>query len=232
MGRPKAAINPAFAERVVELRKETDYGSDKIHFVLEGQGYRVSKRQIQHILDERGLTEPCRKRRGQRKYIQFQWPFSNFMWHTDWSFFDKMWHITYVDDRSRRIMAAARFARATEENAVFVLYQAILANESCPAVILSDKGAQFYANKRTRKGKRSISMFEKKLGELGIELWTSRRRHPQTNGKQEKLFDTMQKWLGKRPDKALRDFVEFYNKKRIHHALDYKTPEEAYWENL
>lgn len=34
-GRPKIKINPEFVKKVVELRKTTDYGSEKIHFVLK-----------------------------------------------------------------------------------------------------------------------------------------------------------------------------------------------------
>jgi len=56
----------------VELRKKTDYGSEKLHFVLKKQGFGVSQRQIQRILDISGLTEPCEKRRGKRKYVRYQ----------------------------------------------------------------------------------------------------------------------------------------------------------------
>ena len=64
VGRPSCKINLHFAEKVVSLRKDTDYGSQKLHFVLRKQGFSVSQRQIQRILDENKLTEPCEKRRG------------------------------------------------------------------------------------------------------------------------------------------------------------------------
>ncbi len=232
IGRPCLPISGAFAEKVEKLREETDYGSEKLHFVLTKDGFSVSQRQIQKILDLKGLTEPCKKRRGQRKYVKYQWPISNYMWHTDWSFIDGKWYITFTDDRSRRIMAASDFDNATEENAIFLLHQAILTNEVSPYILLSDKGTQFYNSKRNKKGERTLSLFEQELEELGIQFWTSRRNHPQANGKQEKLFDTMKKWLRKHRDKNLQDFVKWYNDERIHHALDYKTPEEVYIENL
>ena len=83
-------------------------------------------------------------------------------------------------------MASGEFTNATEQNAIFLLYQAILVNEASPAVVLSDKGSQFYANKRKKSGEKGTSRFEQELEELGIEFWTSRRNHPQTNGKMEK----------------------------------------------
>ena len=232
IGRPCLPISGAFAEKVEKIRKETDYGSEKIHFVLNKKGFGVSQRQIQKILDLKGLTDPCEKRRGQRKYVRYQWPISNYMWHCDWTFYKGKWYCTFIDDRSRKIMAAGEFEHATEENAIFLLYQAILINEVCPVIVLSDKGTQFYNSKKNNKGERTLSLFEQELMYLGIQFWTSRRNHPQTNGKQEKLFDTMKKRFKKHPDESLQDFVKWYNEERIHHALDYETPEKVYWENL
>ena len=71
-GRTKQELNPFFVKKVVEIRKETDYGSEKIHFVSKREGFIVSRRQIQRILDEQGLTDPCPKRRGKRKYVRYQ----------------------------------------------------------------------------------------------------------------------------------------------------------------
>ena len=154
------------------------------------------------------------------------------MWHCDWSEYKEKWYCVFIDDCSRKIMAAGKFSNATEDHALFVLHQSILVNEVCPVVVLSDKGTQFYNSKRNNKGERTLSLFEQELKELGIEFWTSRRNHPQTNGKMEKWFDTLKKRMKKHPDETLQDFVEWYNNGRIHHALAYKTPEEVYREKL
>ena len=71
-GRPKRPLNVNFVKKVIEIRKRDDYGKEKLHFVLKNEGFFVSARQIQRILDEQGLTDPCPKRRGQRKYVRFQ----------------------------------------------------------------------------------------------------------------------------------------------------------------
>lgn len=231
-GRPRQPVNPVFVQKVIQIRKEDDYGSEKIHFVLKQEGFAVSQRQIQRILDEQDLTDPCEKRRGQRKYVRYQWPISNYMWHTDWSELDGKQYIAFIDDRSRKIMAGGEFTNATAENAIFLLYQAILTNGVSPVIILSDKGSQFYTNIKTKSGEKGISQFEKEVNALGIEFWTSRRNHPQTNGKMEKWFDTMKKRKKKHPEESFQDFIRWYNEKRIHHALSYKTPAQAYIENL
>jgi len=217
---------------VVKIRTEDDYGSEKIHVVLKREGFAVSQRQIQRILDEQGLTEPCEKRRGQRKYVRYQWPISNYMWHCDWSEYQEKQYCAFIDDRSRKIMAAGVFSNATKENTLFVFYQAMLRNEVSPVIVLSDKGSQFYANIKNKDGERALSEFELELNAIGIELWTSRRNHPQTNGKMEKWFDTMKKRKRKHPQETLQEFVTWYNEKRIHHALEFRTPEEIYQENL
>ncbi len=49
-GRPKIKLNPAFVKKVVQIRKETDYGSEKIHFVLSQKGFSVSQHITQRIL--------------------------------------------------------------------------------------------------------------------------------------------------------------------------------------
>ena len=76
-GRPKIKINSSFVKKVIEIRNRDDYGSEKIHFVMKKDGFSVSQHIIQRILDEQGLTDPCPKRRGQRKYVRYQWPISN-----------------------------------------------------------------------------------------------------------------------------------------------------------
>jgi putative transposase len=231
-GRPRYSLNKRFVKKIVDLRKTTDYGSQKLQFVLNRAGFKISQHIVQRILDDAKLTDPCPKRRGQRKYIRFQWPISNFMWHCDWSQYKRRWYITYIDDRSRKIMAAGEFSNANEENAIFLLHQAILTNEVSPYTLLSDKGPQFYANKRNEKGVKGVSQFEEELKELGIKFWTARRNHPQTNGKQERWFGSMKARFKKHPEETLQDFVKWYNEERIHHALGYKTPNEVYFENL
>ncbi len=231
-GRPKIKINQQFEKKVTEIRKADDYGSQKIHFVMRREGFEVSQHIIQRILDENNLTDPCEKRRGQRKYVRYQWPISNYMWHTDWSELGEKRYIAFIDDRSRNIMAGGEFTNATAENAIFLLHQSMLTNEVSPVIILSDKGSQFYANIRTKSGEKGISQFEEEVKSLGIDFWTSRRNHPQTNGKMETWFDTMKKRKKKHPDESFQDFIKWYNEKRIHHALEYKTPEEVYHEKL
>jgi putative transposase len=70
-------------------------------------------------------------------------------------------------------------------------------------------------------------LFEQELDELGIEFWTSKRNHPQTNGKNERWFRTYEE--NRKRFKSFEDYVKWYNNK-INLGLSRKegiTPNEA-----
>lgn len=119
-GRPKLKINKNFTEEVKTIRCKTGYGSEKIQFTFKQQGYAVSQHIIQRILDQEQLTKPNLKLRKQRKYVRYQWPISNYMWHTDWTTFNEKQYCAFIDDRSRKIMAAGVFKDATTENTILL----------------------------------------------------------------------------------------------------------------
>ena len=48
----------------------------------------------------------------------------------------------------------------------------------------------------------------------------------------ERWFDTMKKLMKRHPQEEFKDFVKWYNEKRIYHALEFRTTEEIYHENL
>ena len=54
--------------------------------------------------------------------------------------------------------------------------------------LISDNGSEFGAHRKNGK-KEWESRFKRHLDSLGIKLITSKIKHPQTNGKIEKLFD-------------------------------------------
>ena len=73
--------------------------------------------------------------------------------------------------------------------------------------------------------------FQQVLEELGISFIPSRVRHPQTNGKNEKFFDILDKEFDDR-FANLNEFIEWYNNERLSEAVDYMTPKEAYKKRL
>ena len=156
------------------------------------------------------------------------------MWHTDWHVIKSQKLkgeniIVYLDDCSRKVMGYCVGAENTK-NSLLALYKAIADNLVMPFILNSDRGTQFFPNKRDKKGK-AIHQFQEALNELGIIFVPSRRRHPQTNGKLERFFGILDTEFDER-FKDLDEFIEWYNNERASEAVDYMTPNEAYKKRL
>jgi len=234
-GRLFEPLNPKFYDLVVQDWKRNKCGARKLYKIIQKKGFQVSLRKISQVLVKEGFQKPCLKRRKPRKYKRYEWPISNLMWHTDWH---KIKHgllrgkllIIYIDDCSRRVMAYGVFDHATEQNSIGILYDAIAKNEIMPWMLNSDRGSQFIPNKFDKHGKANHA-YQQTLEELGIIFIPSKKRHPQTNGKNEKWFDIFEKEFDER-FATVEEFVNWYNDERISEALDYITPNEAYKKRL
>ena len=119
---------------------------------------------------------------------------SNTLWHTDFKQLDNgQWFLCYEDDASRFVTGYGVFDKDTTENALDVMCKAIAAHGK-PASIMTDHGAQFFANESEKKQK-GISKFGQKLADLNIKQILAGVRHPQTNGKLERLHGEIQRKL-------------------------------------
>ena len=189
----------------------------------------ISHNRIHQVLKSMGLASDEPKKQKKKKWIRYERKYSNSLWHTDWKHLEgEGWLIAYLDDASRFVVSYGLFDSATSENAVKVLKEAIK-KHGRPASVLSDRGSQFYATEAEEKEK-GATEFEKFLIESGIRQVLSRVRHPQTNGKVERFFRTVQdkmEWF----EGDLDRLMEWYNYKRPHMSLNLKkieTPSEAY----
>ena len=141
----------------------------------------------------------------------------------------------FLDDASRKILAAREFKNANTENSIALVDKLVVDYWGIMPLkeLISDNGSEFGAHRKNGK-KEWDSRFKRHLESLGIKLITSRIKHPQTNGKIEKLFDCYNRY---RDDfESLDDFVYWYNDVRFHESLDTKhylqTPEDAFWSRL
>jgi len=228
-------LNARFYELVVQEHKKNKCGARKLHAILRKKGFSVSLRKISQVMVREGLQKPCPARRKPRKYKRYEWPISNFMWHTDWhvikapKLIGKQF-ISYLDDCSRRIMGYGVFDSPTTKNSVLVLYKAVAEHGLTPFELNSDRGSQFIPNKFDKNGEAN-SAFQEVLHELGILFIPSRRRHPQTNGKLEKFHHILDTEFDER-FKTIDEFIQWYNNERASEAVDYMTPNEAYQKRL
>lgn len=233
-GRLFEPLNSEFYDLVVSEWQKQRCGARKLHVVLKKKGFSVSLRKISQVMVKERLQKPNMKKRKPRKYKRYEWPLPNYMWHTDWhkikakKLYGQM-ILVYIDDCSRKIMGHIIGAENTR-NSLFALYKSISENKVLPSILNSDRGTQFFANKKDARGK-AIHQFQEALANLGIIFVPSRKRHPQTNGKNEKFFHILDTEFDDRFE-TIDDFINWYNDERLSEAVDYMTPNEAYKKRL
>jgi len=146
--------------------------------------------------------------------------------HSDWAEY-KGWKFMLIkDDASRFITGYGKFKHATEKNGIKVFEKSL--KYGIPKQFHSDNGSVFRANEQEGKRKGEAD-FEKVIRKAGIRHIFTRVRHPQGNGKMEKLSDTiMNLWdkLG-----SFEKAVRHYNYKKPHWSLNNgktRTPYQAF----
>ncbi|MCE2498704.1 MAG: transposase [Nitrosopumilaceae archaeon] len=207
--------------------------------IKKRSGLNIPKAVIHRGIVENGMArEDPRKKKKRRRWVRYERTYSNSMWHTDWKqihggMHDGRWFLCYEDDASRFVTGYGIFDNATAENALRVLDEAIR-DHGRPASIMTDHGAQFYANEKESR-ERGKSGFEKRLVELGIRQILAGVGHPQTNGKIERLHGEIQRKLHEFESIMMRKsdpidlFMRWYNYDRPHMSLeDGETPAEAF----
>ena len=186
------------------------------------------------VLTNNELAKRDPKKQKQRKWVRYERKHSLSLIHMDWHYSRGKWVIACLDDASRLVLACGEFKNSSTKNTIKVLNKAIENYKDYLPIwsLLSDRGTEFYANKKDKKG-RDKHKFKEYLQKLGIKHIVSRVNHPQTNGKLEKWFDTYDK---KRYEfKSLNKFLYWYNEMRPHMSLDFEhaeTPIEAFKRKL
>ena len=233
-GRLFEPLNPKFYKLVIEEWKKNKCGARKLHVIMKRKKFSVSRRKIEQVLIAEGFQKPFPKRQKPRKYKRYEWPIPNYMWHTDWHVIKSerlkgQNILVYIDDCSRKIMGYC-IGNMTTKNSLFALYNSITQHNVIPYCLNSDRGTQFFPNNKNMKGKAN-HVFQEALEDLGISFIPSKRRHPQTNGKNERFFGILDSEFDERFE-DIAYFIKWYNNERLSEAVDYMTPNEAYKKRL
>lgn len=196
MGRPRGGLPGRLEEStVLSAYYACVEGSTLLANSIEVlTGLRIPYHIVDAQLKSHGLSRIDPRKSGQRKTARYVKRYSNTMWHADYKLLsDGRWVVSYQDDAARLVTGYGAFERATTANALAVLDVAIRAY-GAPLSILTDRGSTFYANESAKRDK-GKSQFEKRLEDLGIRHIKARTRHPQTNGKLERLHGEMERKL-------------------------------------
>jgi len=217
--RPKTVchkINPKIEKRVLDLRKKTGWGEDKIKDFVEVSSWSVNK-----ILNKHNLTNPNPRRKKRIKYIRWQRKHINSLWQMDISdqkIKDK-YCFAVIDDCSRYCVGLIDLNRVTTVVVTHVLDE-IIKIHGKPREILTDNGSVFGLKSKHSKFDRWCRRNEIKHIRTAIHS-------PTTTGKIERFFQTLAREL-----KFCVDHNEFrmrYNHLRPHTSLHRKTPASVYF---
>ena len=235
LGKPGRAARPVSIEEkqlVAELYEKQPMGATNLEKILSLNGHSIPHNRLHRILKGLKLacTQPNKSRR--RKWIRYERKHSNSLWHIDWTKHEGKWLCAILDDASRLIVGYGLFDKATAENSTAVLDKAVIAY-GCPRQLISDHGTQFTSLARESCSNPKGNEFQLRLKELGIKHIKARIKHPQTNGKLERWWQTnafLTRHFGNM-EKAVR----YYNEDRPHMSLEngsLRTPMQAFVEKI
>lgn len=229
-GRPELILNPNADIVILDLRKRFGYGACRIEQILKQKGFAISHRQIEKVLVRNGTVIPNPKKQKTRKWVRYELPNPNDLWHTDWSFdpFTGKQLSVYIDDRTRLITSFGLFKNASAENSIALLRSGI-AEYGKPKAVMTDHGPQYYANHPNAVQENTL--FRQALDPLGIKHCLARINRPQTNGKVERFFLTYKTEFITGEFNNLREYIQHYNEARPHMSLFHKMPKQV-WEEL
>jgi putative transposase len=229
-GRSEIMLSPNAEVLILDLRRRFGYGACRIEELLKAKGFEIAHRQIEKLLVRNNRVAPNIKKQKPRKWVRYQLPNPNDLWHTDWSHdpFTQRQLSVYIDDRTRLVTSYGIFQRQTAENTIDLLKVGI-AVYGKPKIVMTDHGTQYWA---PRGGLcQDNTPFKLVLDALGIKHWVARVNRPQTNGKVERFFLTYKIEYATGSFSNLSDFIKHYNEARPHMSLDYKTPKQV-WDEL
>jgi putative transposase len=228
--------------KVFEQTGET-YGSPRVLRELRRRGWQVSKRRVERAMRSMGLTPPSRRRHcitTVRDFADavapnelardFHATRPNERWVTDityiWTSEGWIYAAVILDLFSRAVVGWSLDATLSTELPLAALDMALRRRRPDPGLMHhSDRGCQY-----------TSAQYRERLAADGITVSMSRKGNCWDNAVAESFFATLKKELIARRDwptrlevrRAVFEYVEvFYNRRRLHSSIDYKTPAEV-----
>jgi len=229
-GRKPMPITEQERKLVIDTYKEYLVGATMIEQILDEKGIHINHSRIHRILLEEGFAKQEQRKKKRRKWIRYERKHSLSLVHSDWAEYKGWKFILIEDDASRFITGYGKFKHATAENGIKVFKKSL--RWGTPKQFHSDNGSVFRANEQEGKRKGEAD-FEKVVREAGIKQIFTRVKHPQGNGKMEKLVGTIKILWGKLG--SFEKAVEHYSCKKPHWSLNNgktRTPYQAFLDKM
>lgn len=138
-------------------------------------------------------------------------------------------YLTAVMDWASRKVLSFRLSNTLDTSLCTEALEEAIERYGCPDIFNTDQGSQFTSEDFThalssRNIKISMDGRGRWIDNIFIErLWRSVKYEEVYLKAYESLSEAR---------RGLGDYFEFYNKKRRHQGLDYRTPDEVYWDTL
>jgi len=241
--RPVCERDLQLMRRLDELHLELPfYGSRKLADALRREGYAVGRRHVATLMRRMGIEAQYRRPRTSipargatiYPYLLSGFPIErpNQVWASDITYLPMahgfLYLVAILDVASRKVLAFRLSNTLTADFCVAALQEA-LAKFGRPEIFNTDQGSQFTSDewiKVLKDAGIAISMDGKGrwIDNVFIErLWRSVKYeevylHAYTNGTEARM--------------ALTRYFSFYNARRSHQSLEYRTPDEVYFDGL
>ena len=240
-GKGKSRLADALRGEIVRAKRYfPDFGLKKLRdYLYRFRGVKVSPGAIKNTLEVEAVPTkppPKRKKKKKRKPARrFERAKPGALWQSDITSFvltrysTRVYLTVFLDDFSRYIVS---FTLALHQKQDLVT-EALLSGISRfgkPKEVLTDQGRQYFA----WRGK---SGFQKLLEKQGIRHVVARSHHPQTVGKCERFWKTVQEefWSRAQPQELddarerLAHFVAHYNHHRPHQGIGGMVPADRFF---
>lgn len=221
---------------ILRIQKKQGCGARVIGKILRRKYNKHMGHKLIHMaLLENQLATPNKNKQKRRKpWVMYEREHSLSAGHMDWH--PCKWRNGYVcvvlDDSSRKILAGCESKRISGKQSINLVREVLdrYGNIRRIREIITDRGSEFYATMKKGAVMKGQSEFEIFLEKEGIKHILCRYKHPQTNGKIEKWFDTYERHRKK--FSTFEEFVSWYNEVKMHESLDLETPERIFWLRL
>lgn len=227
---------------IIQYRTENpDAGFKRIEDRLKGEHLVVvSRKQIRHVLKIHGLLEghdssfdrPAEAAKGSRR---FEASYAGEMYQMDVTYvyltgIPVLYLVVIVDDHSRFCVGAQLCYDQKGETLIGVLHNCCIRHGK-PRKLLTDQGSGFYSWSARQ------TLFQQYLDDQGIEHIVSDPHSPQTQGKVERLIQTIKReCLGRvrfngysEAVQGIADYIRGYNFGRPHQGIGGFRPADRFY---
>jgi len=238
----RAAEDEQLVERIrtTHTQSRETYGSPRVQLALVQRGLRVSRRRVERLMRETGLrARVARLYRSNPRLHQFYGQHPNRLWKKRAKQINQVWvgDVTYLpiagrwrflavvmDQYSRRVLGWSLGPVRNTQLTRAAFDGAVRRRAPRPALIFhSDRGTEYAG-----------TMFRNRLRSLGVRQSMTRGGSPGENAHMESFFHSLKADVvhgvaftnDTQLRRCLSTYVQYYNRKRMHSSLGYRSPVE------